>query len=88
MKTICGIEDMPTITNLCPLNGAFVNLEYPLSNGKKIKLLEDSKIYLGYQVEKTGSDRCYGLVADREYLLVCEYGSNGENPEIVVYKKR
>jgi len=83
-----GIEDMPTITELCPLNGAFVNLEYPLPNRKKIKLLEDSKIYLGYQVEKNGSDRCYGLVADREYLLVCEYGSNGENPEIVVYKKR
>lgn len=83
-----GIEDMPTITELCPLNGAFVNLEYPLPNRKKIKLLEDSKIYLGYQVEKNGSDRCYGLVADREYLLVCEYGSNGDNPEIVVYKKR
>ena len=83
-----GMEGMPTITDLCALNGAFVNLEYPLPNRKKIKLLEDSKIYLGYQVEKTGSDRCYGLVADREHLLVCEYGSNGDNPEIVVYKKR
>ena len=83
-----GIAGMPTITTLCQLNGAFVNLEYLLPNGKKIKLLEDSKIYLGYQVEKTNSDRCYGLVADREHLLVCEYGSNGEKPEIVVYKKR
>lgn len=82
------IADMPTITTLCQLNGAFANLEYPLLNGKKIKLLEDSKIYLGYQVEKMGSDRCYGLVADNEHLLVCEYGADGSDPEIVMYKKR
>ncbi len=83
-----GIAGMPTITTLCQLNGAFVNLEYLLPNRKKIKLLEDSKIYLGCQVEKAGSDRCYGLVADSKHLLVCEYGSNGDNPEIVVYKRR
>ena len=83
-----GIADMPIITTLCPLNGAYVNLEYPLSNGEKIKLLEDTRIYLGSQVEKADSDRCYGLVADDDYLLVCEYGCNGVDPEIIVYKKR
>ena len=83
-----GIANMPKITTLCSLNGSFVNLEYSLPNRKKIKLLEDSKIYLGYQVEKTGSDRCYGLVADNQHLLVCEYGADGSDPEIVVYKKR
>ena len=88
MKTLCGIADMPKINTLCSLNGAFVNLEYSLPNRKKIKLLEDSKIYLGYQVEKPGSDRCYGLIADNEHLLVCEYGADGADPEIVVYKKR
>ena len=79
---------MPTITNLDQLNGAYVNLEYTLPNGEKMKLLDDTKIYLGYQVEKVNSDRCYGLVADNEYLLVCEYGCNGAEPEIIVYKKR
>ena len=59
-----------------------------LPNGEKIKLLDDTKIYLGYQVEKANSDRCYGLVADNNHLLVCEYGCNGAEPEIVVYKKR
>ena len=54
----------------------------------KRQLLDDTKIYLGYQVEKVNSDRCYGLVADNEYLLVCEYGCNGAEPEIIVYKKR
>ena len=83
-----GISDMPTITTLSQLNGAYVNLEYTLSNGKKIKLLDDTKIYLGYQVEKSNSDRCYGLAADNDYLLVCEYGCNCAEPEIIVYKKR
>ena len=69
-----GISDMPTITTLCQLSGAYVNLEYTLPNGEKIKLLDDTKIYLGYQVEKANSDRCYGLVADNNHLLVCEYG--------------
>ena len=83
-----GISDMPTITTLCQLSGAYVNLEYTLPNGEKIKLLDDTKIYLGYQKEKANSDRCYGLVADNNHLLVCEYGCNGAEPEIVVYKKR
>ena len=83
-----GIADMPTLTTLCQLCGAYVNLEYTLPNGEKIKLLDDSKIYLGYQLEKANSDRCYGLVADNKYMLVCEYGCNGSDPEIIVYKKR
>lgn len=82
------IADMPAITDLFKLSGAYVNLEYPLPNGEKIKLLDDTKIYLGNQVEKANSDRCYGLVADDNYLLVCEYGCNGADPEIIVYKKR
>ena len=83
-----GIADMPPITNLCQLSGAYVNTEYPLPNGEKVKLLDDTKIYLGYQVEKINSDRCYGLVADNNFLLVSEYGCNGADPEIIVYKKR
>ena len=82
------IADMPVIKTLCQLSGAYINLEYTLSNGQKVKLLDDTKIYLGYQVEKANCDRCYGLAADDNYLLVCEYGCNGKDPEIIVYKKR
>lgn len=82
------IKDMPPVTTLFQLSGAYVNLEYTLPNGEKIKLLDDTKIYLGCQVEKTNSDRCYGFVADNDYLLICEYGCNGAEPEIVIYKKR
>ena len=80
------IAGMPAVTTLCSLSGVYGNLEYALPNGEKIKLLDDTKVYLGYQVEKENSDRCYGLVADNDYLLVCEYGCNGADPEIIVYK--
>ena len=70
------------------LNGFYVNLEYRLPNGQAVKLLEDNKVYLGNQIERPGQDRCYGVVADEDYLLVCEYGCNGADPKIVCYKRR
>ena len=70
------------------LNGFYVNLEYRLPNGQAVKLLEDNKVYLGNQIERTGQERCYGVVADETYLLVCEYGCNGADPQIVCYKRR
>lgn len=83
-----GIKDMPQVTELNELRGNFINLEYTLENGEKIKLLDDDKIYLANQICKEGSERCYGLAADKDYLLVCEYGEMGTNPEIIIYKKR
>lgn len=85
-----GIEGMPKITELYCLCGFFVNMEYPMPNGDKVKLLDDKNIYLGTQVisELGDGSRCYGMVAGTDFLLVCEYGPNGDNPEIVVYKRR
>lgn len=82
-----GIEHLQ-IEDLNLLNGFYVNLEYPLANGQTVKLLEDNLVYLGNQVEIPRSDRCYGLVADDRYLLVCSYGCNGKDPEIIRYQKR
>lgn len=76
------------VSDLNPLNGFYVNLEYILANGQKVKLLEDRKVYLGNQIEIPGSDRCYGVVGDDQYLLVCSYGCNGSDPQIVCYQKR
>lgn len=64
------IADMSPVTTLWRLCSAYVNLEYTLLNGKKIKLLDDTKIYLRYQSEKPNSDRCYGFAAENNYLLV------------------
>ena len=83
-----AIKDMPQVTELNELRGAFINLEYTLENGDKIKLLDNDKVYLANQIPKEGSNRYYGLAADREHLLVCEYGEMGAEPEIIIYKKR
>ena len=77
-----------TICELFLLNGAYVNLEYPLSNGTTVKFLNDKDVYLGNQIERTNSERCYGVVANEDFILVCEYGCNGADPEIVMYKHR
>ena len=76
------------INDLFLLDGAYVNLEYPLPNGTTVKFLKDKDIYLGNQIEKTNSERCYGVVANEKAVLVCEYGCNGDSPEIVLYKRR
>lgn len=81
---IRGLE----VTDLELLNGFFVNLEYPLANGQRVKLLKDNDVYLGNQIEVPGKERCYGVAADKHYILVCEYGCNGADPEIILYKKR
>ena len=49
----------------------------------------DGAAYLGNQLPcEFGGDRCYGLVANMEFLLVCTYEENGANPELIIYKKR
>lgn len=82
------IEGFPEITYLNALPGSYINLEYTLPGGQKVKLWDDKRIYWGNQVEKAGADRCYGLTADENNLLVCEYGCDGADPEIVCYKRR
>lgn len=86
------IAGMPEITELYPLNGAFVNLSYPMPNGECVKLLDDNSIYLAAQVENVFSEgeaeRCYGLVAGMDFILVSEFGINCDAPELLVFQKR
>ena len=86
------IPGMPKINELNPLNGCFVNLSYPIPNGKVVQLLDDNDIYLGNQVESEFNDgeiiRCFGILANMDFILISEYGANGDNPEIIMYKKR
>lgn len=79
---------IPKTDNLFELCGEFVNLEYPLPNGEKIKFLNDKNIYLGCQIECDGFNFCYGVVADSTFILICSYSVNGSEPELIVYKKR
>jgi radical SAM superfamily enzyme len=82
---ICG---MPKIDNLFVLQGSFINMEYTI-NGNKVKFLDDNATYWGNQVEKQGvQGRCYGIACDEHYILVSEYGKDGADAELVIFKKK
>ena len=85
-NTLLHIEGLPKVEDLNVLPGEFVNLEYTLPNGEKAKFLDDNATYLGNQLED--DSKCYGIVANMDFLLVCTYEENGENPELVMYRKR
>lgn len=81
-------EGLPRVENINVLSGSFINLEYRLPNGNVVKFLDDKASYLGSQLEIDGLDRCIGIAANMEFLLICSYEENGQNPELIVYKKR
>lgn len=83
------IEGLPEVKKLNALVGRYVNLAYPLPNGNLVKFLDDRKTYLGNQLESTfGGERCFGVIANMEFLMVAAYEKDGSNPELVLYKKR
>ena len=83
------IEGMPKVEKLNALVGQYVNLAYRLPNGAQVKFLDDGTTYLGNQLEpEFGGDRCFGVLANMDFILVCTYGKDGADPELVLYKKR
>ena len=83
------IEGLPRLEKLNALVGSYVNLEYPLPSGMKAKFLNDGTTYLGNQLEpEFGGDRCFGVLANMDFILICTYGKGGADPELVLYKKR
>ena len=87
-NALLGIEGLPKVEKLNVLSGSFINLEYRLPSGDMVKFLDDKASYLGSQLEIDGLDRCIGIAANMEFLLICSYEADGKNPELVVYKKR
>ncbi len=84
-----NVEGMPKVESLNALVGAYVNLEYRLPGGAKVKFLDDKTTYLGTQLEpEFGGDRCFGVLANMDFILICTYSSGGKDPELVLYKKR
>ena len=83
------IEGMPKVETLNALVGSFVNLAYPLPSGVSVKFLNDGTTYLGNQLaSEFGGDRCFGVLANMDFILICTYEAEGKNPELVLYKKR
>ena len=83
------IDGMPRLEKLNALVGAYVNLAYPLPSGISVKFLNDQATYLGNQLESAKEPgRCFGVLANRDFLLICSYGAEGADPELILYKKR
>ena len=83
------IDGMPRIEKLNALVGKYVNLEYRLPGGISVKFLDDQTTYLGTQLESEfGGERCFGVLANMDFILVCTYGKDGADPELVLYRKR
>ena len=84
-----NIEGMPKVEKLNALVGKYVNLEYPLPSGLNVKFLDDNTTYLGNQLEpETDIGKCFGILANIDFILVCTYGEGGTDPELLLYKKR
>ena len=83
------VDGLPKVDQLNALVGKYVNLEYRLPSGINVKFLKDEKTYLGNQLESEfGGSRRFGILADMDFILICTYEGEGEDPELVLYKKR
>ena len=83
------IEGMPRVETLNSLVGKYVNLEYRLPGGVMAKFLDDRTTYLGNQLESEIKEGlCFGVLANMDFILVCTYEKDGENPQLHLYKKR
>ena len=84
-----AIPGMPKLEGLNALVGSYVNLAYRLPSGRSVKFLDDETTYLGNQLESEfGGERCFGVLANMDFILICTYGCEGADPELVLYKKR
>ena len=83
------IEGMPRLEKLNALVGGYVNLAYPLPGGASVKFLDDGTTYLGNQLQSEGNaERCFGVLANADFILICTYGKDGADPELLLYRKR
>ena len=83
------VEGLPEVKSLNALVGSYVNLAYRLPSGMEVKFLNDQATYLGNQLEsELGGGRCFGVLANMDFILICTYEAEGANPELVLYKKR
>lgn len=82
-----GIKEFESLTSLNLLDGSYLNLEVELPNGIKTKLLDDNKKYYANQIDIAGSDKCYGVAADENFIVVYRYGCEGKDAELIQIKR-
>ena len=70
-------------------SGRSVWFGYFSRSGAAVNFLNDQTTYLGTQLESEfGGERCFGVLAGMDFILISTYGPEGEAPELVLYKKR
>ena len=83
------VKGMPKLEKLNALVGAYVNLDYPLPSGMNARFLDDRTTYLGNQLEsELEPGKCFGVLANVDFILICTYRAEGADPELLLYKKR
>lgn len=82
-----GIKEFENFNSLNLMDGSYLNLEVELPNGVKTKLLDDKKKYYANQIDIENSDKCYGIAADENFIVVYKYGCEGADAELIQVKK-
>ena len=81
--------ELKKLEKLNALVGSYVNLSYPLPSGVSVRFLNDQTTYLGNQRESELEDgRCFGVLANMDFIMISTYGEEGADPELILYKKR
>lgn len=88
VNALLKAEGFPPAAALFELWGGYVDLPYPLPSGASVPFLDESKIYLGCQIEVPGADFCCGVVADRDFILISRYSENGADPMLLRFQRR
>ena len=65
-----------------------------MPNSETLKLL--SRLFnvsintlLGTQLQSEfDQDRCFGVLANMDFILISTYGADGADPELILYRKR
>ena len=81
-------EKIPEISELFEIPGEYINLKYPLESGEKTAFLRNDTVYLGNQIEFADLGVCFGVESFAGFILICSYGRNGSDPELILYKRR
>lgn len=86
----CNALGLPglQVSDMHLMMGQLVDLTYPLPNGTSANLLRPNRVYFVNQLPSPDSGRCYGIAADETMLLVCTYGAEGREPELLLFKRR
>ncbi len=71
-NTLLHIEGLPKVENLNVLSGEFINMEYTLPNGEKVKFLDDKQTYLGSQINVKTPLR-FRMIPQRSFLSLFIY---------------